>query len=181
MSSEAITWNFDPNHTLVELSARHMMITTVKGRFTGVTGAITADIENPTTSSVEALIVAATIDTGVADRDTHLRSADFLDVENHPTISFRSSGFSGSLSEPGGEIAVHGDLMIRGVTRPIVLTGTFDGTGTDPWGAQRISFSARTTIDRRDFGLVWSVALETGGVLVGNDVKISLEVQAVRA
>jgi polyisoprenoid-binding protein YceI len=181
MSSETTIWNLDPTHTLVELSARHMMITTVKGRFTGVTGAITANTANPAASSVEASIDAATIDTGVADRDTHLRSADFLDVENHPTISFRSTGFSGSLSEPGSEVELHGDLTIRGVTRPVVLTGTFDGTGTDPWGGQRISFSARTTIDRRDFGLVWSVALETGGVLVGNDVKISLEVQAVRA
>jgi polyisoprenoid-binding protein YceI len=177
----ATIWTLDPTHTQVEFSVKHMMFTKVRGRFAGVEGTVRLDAENPTTSSVEVEIDAASIDTRVADRDRHLRSADFLDVENHPLITFRSRSVEGSLSEPGAAFSVHGDLTIRGVTREVTLAATFEGTGTDPWGGTRSGFSAKAKIDRRDFGLTWNQALETGGVLVGHDVTIELQLQVVRA
>ncbi len=174
------TWKLDPDHTLVELSAKHMMITTVKGRFTGVQGTIVVDEENPDGSSVEAEIEAATIDTGSEQRDTHLRSGDFLDVENYPTITFRSTRVEGAMEEDGDDFKVIGDLTIRGTTREVVLDVVYEGRGKDPWGGERASFSARTTIDRREFGLTWNVALEAGGVLVSNKIQIAIQAQAVK-
>lgn len=175
------TWNIEPNHTLVEFSAKHMMITTVKGRFRDVSGAIVIDAANPDRSTVEASMSAATIDTGVAQRDQHLASADFLDAENHKAITFKSRKVEGARAEAGDEFTVIGDLTIRGTTREVKLKATYEGQGKDPWGGQRISFTASAKIDRRDFGLTWNQALETGGILVSNDIKISIEVQAVRA
>ena len=174
------TWQIDPNHTLVEFSAKHMMITTVKGRFGNVSGTIVVDERNPDRSRVEAEIDAATIDTRAEQRDQHLRSADFLDVEKHPTITFKSRQVRGSSKNPGDEFQIIGDLTIRGTTREVTLDATYEGRGNDPWGGERVSFSATTKIDRRDFGLTWNQALETGGLLVGNEIKISLEIQAVR-
>ncbi|HEX2187754.1 MAG TPA: YceI family protein [Longimicrobiaceae bacterium] len=175
------TWNIDPTHSLVEFSAKHMMITTVKGRFGDVTGTIAIDEAAPDRSAVEVVIGAASIDTRTEQRDAHLRSADFLDVEAHPTLTFRSRRIEGAANREGDGFRVVGDLTIRGVTREVTLDATYDGRGTDPWGGERVSFSARTRIDRRDFGLTWNQALETGGILVSNDVKIEIEVQAVRA
>lgn len=177
----ATTWTLDSTHTQVEFSVKHMMFTKVRGRFAGVEGTVRLDAEHPTASSVEVEIDATSIDTRVSDRDRHLRSADFLDVESHPLITFRSRSVEGSLSEPGAAFSVHGDLTIRGVTREVTLAATFEGTGTDPWGGTRAGFSAKTKIDRRDFGLTWNQALETGGVLVGHDVTIELQVQVVQA
>jgi polyisoprenoid-binding protein YceI len=177
----AHTWNLDPAHSLVEFSAKHMMITTVKGRFTEVTGSIVADEANPDRSTVEVRIAAPSITTGVEQRDGHLRSVDFLDVENFPEITFRSTRVEGAYAEPGDTFRLFGDLTIRGTTREVALNVTFEGTGKDPWGGERASFSAETKLDRRDFGLTWNQALETGGILVGNQIKVSLEVQAVRA
>jgi polyisoprenoid-binding protein YceI len=174
------TWQIDPSHTLVEFSAKHMMITTVKGRFSGVTGNIVVDERNPDRSTVEAEIDASTLDTRTEQRDQHLRSADFLDVEKHPTITFKSQRVSGSSKNPGDEFKVSGDLTIRGTAREVTLDVVYEGTGKDPWGGERVSFSATGKIDRRDFGLTWNQALETGGLLVGNDIKISIEVQAVK-
>lgn len=171
------TWAIDPSHTHVEFAAKHMMITSVKGRFTEVTGTIVTDDADPARSSVEAEIRAASIDTRTEQRDTHLRSADFLDVERYPTITFRSR----SVQRTGDqEFSVAGDLTIHGATRPVTLAVTEEGRGKDPWGGERIGFSATAKIDRREFGLVWNQALETGGVLVGNDIRISIEVQAVK-
>jgi polyisoprenoid-binding protein YceI len=175
------TWNIEPNHSLVEFSAKHMMITTVKGRFRDVTGTIVIDEANPSRSKVEATMSAATIDTGVAQRDQHLVSPDFLDVENHKSITFRSTRIEGARAEAGDEFTVVGDLSIRGTTHEVTLTASYEGRGKDPWGGERISFTATGKIDRRDFGLTWNQALEAGGILVSNDIKISLEVQAVRA
>jgi polyisoprenoid-binding protein YceI len=171
------TWELDPAHTVVEFSAKHMMITTVKGRFTDVTGVIHADEADRSHSSVEATIKTASIDTRTEGRDQHLRSADFLDVENHPDITFKSTR-----EEPvdAEHFHVTGDLTIRGTTRPVTLKATFEGRGKDPWGGERAGFSATTKIDRRDFGLTWNQALETGGVLVSNEIKISIDVQAVK-
>lgn len=173
-------WNLDPTHTLVEFSARHMMITTVKGRFSDVTGRIEVDEANPDASSVEVEIGAASIDTRVEERDAHLRSADFLDVEEYPTITFRSKKVEGAYAEAGDSFRVIGDLTIRGETREIVLDAVFEGAGKDPWGGERASFSAESKLDRRTFGLTWNQALETGGLLVSNDLKLKFEVQAIK-
>jgi polyisoprenoid-binding protein YceI len=176
----ASAWTLDPTHSQVEFSVKHMMFTTVRGRFAGIDGTVHLDVENPAASSVEVKIDTASIDTRVEDRDNHLRSADFFDVENHPYITFHSTKVSGSLAEHGS-FEVTGDLTIRGVTREVTLNASFEGTGTDPWGGTRSGFSASTTIDRRDFDLTWNQALEAGGVLVGHDVRIDLQVQVVLA
>ena len=173
-------WQLDPAHSQVEFSVKHMMFTTVRGRFADVEGTIDLDQDNPGASSVSVDIDAASIDTRVEDRDNHLRSGDFLDVESHPKITFRSKEVRGAVADPGAEFEVVGDLTIRGVTREVTLEARFEGTGTDPWGGTRSGFSASTKIDRRDFGLTWNQALETGGVLVGHEVKIELQVQAVQ-
>ena len=176
----AKTWKIDPSHTQIEFSVKHMMFTKVRGQFSDFEGTVELAEENPAESSVTVTIDAASIDTGVSDRDDHLRSGDFFDVEEHPTITFRSKRVSGPIEE-GGDFEIVGDLTIHGVTEEVVLEATFDGTGTDPWGGTRAGFTAETTIDRRDFDLTWNQALETGGVLVGHDVEISLQVQAVLA
>lgn len=174
------TWKIDPAHTLVEVAAKHMMITTVKGRFGGVEGRISADPAEPGRDSVEVVIDASSISTGVQQRDDHLRSADFLDVERYPTITFRSTRVDGAYASEGDTFKVVGDLTIHGTTREVTLDVTFEGEGKDPWGGERAAFTADTAIDRRQFGLTWNQALETGGILVGNQLKIHLEVQAVK-
>ena len=179
--STTSTWNIDASHSTIEFAAKHMMITTVKGRLSDARGALTIDEANPANSSVKVEFDARSIDTRSEQRDQHLRSGDFLDVEQYPTISFVSRRVSGASAEPGAEFKVVGDLTIRGVTKEVTLDATYEGRGRDPWGGERVSFSADAKIDRREFGLVWNAALETGGVLVGNDIKIHLEVQAVRA
>jgi polyisoprenoid-binding protein YceI len=176
----AKTWTIDGTHSQVEFSVKHMMFTTVRGRFDDFEGSVVLDADAPERSSVSVEIEAGSIDTQVDARDQHLRSADFFDVEKYPTITFRSRRVEGDLSEPGNAFTVVGDLTLHGVTREVVLNATFDGTGSDPWGNTRAGFSAETTIDRRDFGLTWNQGLEAGGVLVGQDVKIQLAVQAVK-
>ena len=180
-ASTATIWALDPAHTLVEFSAKHMMITTVKGRFTEVKGEIRMDETHPDRSTVQAELGVASISTGVDQRDAHLRSADFLDVENFPKLTFRSRRVDGSWKEAGDRFKVVGELTIRGTTREVTLDVTYDGAGKDPWGGERVSFSATGKIDRRDFGLTYNQALETGGILVSNEIKISIEAQAVRA
>src|SRR3954454_15199665 len=170
-------WKLDPTHTIVEFSAKHLMITTVKGRITDIEGTIYADENDLTKSSVEATLNAASIDTRTEQRDNHLRSADFLHVEQFPVITFRSTRVEGDKEE----FKLIGDLSIRGVTREIALNVTFEGQTKDPWGGERIGFSASGKIDRRDFGLTWNQLLETGGLAVGNEIKISVEVEAIKA
>lgn len=174
------TWTLDPVHSQVGFNVKHMMITRVRGRFTEVEGMLELDEENPAASSVDVEIDASSIDTRAEDRDTHLRSDDFLGAETHPRITFRSERVEGLTLEPGSEFRVSGDLTIRGVTQEVTLDAVYEGTGQDPWGGERVSFSATTTIDRRDYGLEWNQALETGGFLVGNQVRIELEAQGVR-
>jgi polyisoprenoid-binding protein YceI len=174
------TWALDASHTLVEFSAKHMMITTVRGRFTEVSGTIEADEANPDRSRVEVTLKAASLDTGTGQRDDHLRSADFLDVANYPEVTFRSTRVEGAYQKEGDRFKVYGDLTIRGTTREVVLDATYEGRGKDPWGGERVSFSADTRIDRRDFGLTWNQALEAGGVLVSNEIRIHVEAQAVK-
>ena len=175
------TWNIDPTHTAVEFAVKHMMFTTVRGRFKDVKGTIEVDEQNPAGSTIEVEIAAASLDTGVADRDAHLRSADFLDVENQPSLTFRSKRVEGGFGKEGDSFRITGDLTIRGVTKEVTLEGTYEGTGKDPWGGTRAGARATAKIDRRDWGLVWNQALETGGILVANDVRIELEIQAVKA
>jgi polyisoprenoid-binding protein YceI len=178
--AQTTTWTLDPTHSLVEFSAKHMMITTVKGSFGAVSGTIEIDEANPDHSRVEAEIDAGTVTTRSDQRDEHLRSADFLDVANHPAITFRSTKVEGAHGSPGDSFRIVGDLTIRGTTREVALEASYEGGGTDPWGGERASFSARTRIDRRDFGLTWNQALEKGGLLVSNELRIEIEVQAVR-
>jgi polyisoprenoid-binding protein YceI len=173
---QTTTWQLDPAHSLIELSTRHMMFTTVKGRFTAFGGLIRDSHDDPTESSVEVEIDAASINTGDAQRDAHLRSADFLDVEQYPSISFRSTRIEGTREQ----FRLSGDLTIRGVTRPITLEAEFGGTGKNPWGKEVAGFTATGQLNRKDFGLNWNVALETGGLLVSDTVKIALEIQAVK-
>lgn len=175
------TWQIDPIHTTLELSVKHMMFTTVRGRLKDVKGTVVLDEENPANSTVSVEVAAAGLDTGTADRDVHLRSADFLDVENHPSITFTSKRVGGAFAKEGDKFTITGDLAIRGVSKEVTLEGTFEGTGKDPWGGTRAGARATGKIDRRDWGLVWNQALETGGILVSNDVRIEVEVQAVKA
>lgn len=166
------TWVLDPSHSEAAFSVRHMMISKVRGLFGTVNATITAP-ENPLEASVEGTVDVATISTGEEGRDGHLRSPDFFDVENHPTISFRSSGIRGE----GEKLLVDGDLTIRGVSAPVTFDVEFGGIGTDPYGNVKAGATAQTVIDREQYGLTWNTALESGGVLVGKDVTITLDLQ----
>ena len=166
----------DAAHSSVEFIGRHLMITKVRGRFPAVSGAITID-EVPERSRVEVEIDVASIDTGNDQRDEHLRSPDFFHVEQHPTITFKSTKVEPGKSDTW---AVTGDLTVRDVTRPVTLEVEFEGANASPFGDQRVAFSASTEVDREDWGLTWNVALETGGVLVGKKVRIELNVQAIK-
>ena len=179
--ANTITWEIDPTHSAVEFAVKHMMFTTVRGRFKDVKGTIEVDEQNPDRSTVNVEIGAASIDTGVADRDAHLRSADFLDVEKHPTLTFRSKRIEGAMKKEGDRFKVVGDLMIRGKAIEVTLESTYGGTGKDPWGNIKGAAEATAKIDRRDWGLMWNQALETGGILVANEVRIEVQVQAVKA
>jgi polyisoprenoid-binding protein YceI len=170
-------WKIDPSHTTVEFSARHMMFTTVKGRFADVEGTITLNGDSPEAAVVEATMNVASIDTRNEQRDQHLRSADFLDAEHYPTVMFTSTKIVGT----DEHFALTGDLTIHGVAKTVTLDVTYEGTGKDPWGNERMGFSASGKIDRREFGLTWNQALEAGGVLVSNEIKIHIDAQLVRA
>ena len=169
-------WQIDPSHSLVEFSVRHMMVSTVKGRFAGIRGTITDVADDPTQSSVEVEIDASSISTADDRRDGHLRSPDFLHTDAHSTILFKSKRISGSREE----FTVVGDLTVRGETREVSLDVTFNGIGTSPYGQTIAGFSATTKLNRKDFGLNWNVALEAGGVLVGDQIKIAIELEAVK-
>jgi polyisoprenoid-binding protein YceI len=169
------TWNLDASHSTVGFSIRHMVFSKVRGRFLKFTGAINLD-DDTTKSWVEVTIDAASIDTGTDQRDTHLRSADFFDVEHFPELRFRSTRTE-DLGE--GRLRVTGDLTIRDTTRSIALDAEPTGRGMDPWGNERLGFVAKASIDRKDFGLKWNQLLEAGGVLVGDRVDIELDIQAV--
>lgn len=174
------TFAIDPTHSVVEFSVKHMMISTVRGRFGDVTGTIVLDAAQPGRSTAEASIATASIDTRADQRDAHLRSPDFFDVERFPAIAFRSRRVEGAAAAEGDRFRLVGDLTIRDVTREVTLDVVFEGTGRDPWGGERASFSAETKLDRRDFGLTWNQTLETGGVLASNEIRVRLDIQAVR-
>ena len=169
-----MTWQLDPNHSSLNVSTKHMMVTTVRGKLAIVDVALDFDPEHPERSSVEATIDAASIDTGAEGRDQHLRSPDFLDVATYPTITFRST----RIEPAGARYRLRGDLTLRGVTRPIVLDATIDGVVADMRGGQRASFHATTRINRDDWGLGWNVALEAGGWLVGKELGVEIDLAA---
>ena len=166
------TWVLDPAHSEVTFSVRHMMISKVRGTF-GMKSATLVAPENPLDAKVAASVDVTSVDTKDEGRDTHLRSADFFDVENHPTIEFVSTG----ARVEDGDFFVDGDLTIRGTTKPVSFAFDFGGFGVDPWGNYKAGASATTTVNREDFGLTWNAALETGGVLVGKDITINLDLQ----
>ena len=170
-------WDFDPAHSSINFWVRHLMVSKVHGRFHDWTGTLELDDADPSKWRIDVKIDARSIDTREEKRDEHLRSADFLDVQNHPHIAFRSTAI-----ERKGEdrLLVNGELTIRGTTRPVTLDVEAAGRAKDPWGGERTGFSATTAIDRKDFGLQWNVALEAGGVLVGDKVNITIEVEAIK-
>ncbi len=172
------TWTIDHTHSTAAFTVRHMMITTVRGSFSDIKGTITYDPANPAAASVEAIIPAATVNTGVADRDNHLKSPDFFDAANTPELTFKST----SVQSTGENTAkIVGDLTIRGITHSITLDGEFLGQNANPWTkAATVGFTASTKINREDWGLTWNQALEAGGWLVGKDINITLDVEAVQ-
>jgi polyisoprenoid-binding protein YceI len=173
------TWNIDPTHSGADFKVKHLMISNVKGHFAKVSGALTLDESKLTNSRVEATIDAASIETRDPQRDAHLKSADFLDAEKFPTLTFKSTRAS---VVGDGELAVEGDLTIHGVTRNVIFTVEGPTPPTkDPWGNTRMGASASTKISRKDYGLTWNTALETGGFMVGDEVTITLDVQFVKA
>lgn len=175
---ETTTWTLDPSHSQAQFKVRHMMISNVTGEFTKITGSFQYNPADPALSNLEAVIETASVDTRDASRDAHLRSADFFESDVHPTMTFRSSSFEYTRD---GRMKVTGDLTIRGTTKPV----TFDVEGPaeaakDPWGNLRTALSGTTAINRKDFGLEWNAALELGGVLVGDEVKIAIEAEFIK-
>lgn len=171
-------WNVDPAHSSIDFAIRHMMVSKVKGTFESFEASIEADLEDLTTASIEFSVDVNSISTRNEDRDNHLRSADFFDVEQYPKMTFKATQIT---KKSPGEYEVTGDLTIRGTTKPESFIVSFEGTGKDPWGNEKAGFEAHGSISRSEYGLKWNAALETGGVLVGDQVQISLEIQAAKA
>ena len=170
-------WAVDPSHTTIGFSVRHMMITNVRGEFASVKGSADFDPQSPAGAKVEGSVDVASINTREAKRDAHLKSADFFDAETHPTLSFTSKG----VESKGGKLEVYGDITIRGTTKPITLhVDEVTGENKDPWGNTRIGVTAHASLSRKEFGLTWNQALETGGMLVGDEVKLTFDVSFVK-
>jgi polyisoprenoid-binding protein YceI len=175
-TAEKTTYAIDPAHTTIEFVVRHLMITKVRGRFAGVAGTIEVEQGSDVPVAIRARIDATTIDTREPQRDTHLKSADFFEVETYPALEFVSTRIEGKADA----FTIHGNLTVHGVTCEVTLDGAFEGRAADPWGGHRVGYTASTTINRKDFGLIWNAALETGGVMVGDEVRIELDVQALQ-
>lgn len=171
-------WAVDAAHSSIDFSIKHMVIAKVKGAFHTFEATIDADPEDLTTADIEFSVDIASVDTRNADRDNHLKSADFFDAENHPKMTFKSTKIT---KKSDGEYDVTGDLTIRGTTRPETFTVTFEGHAKDPWGNEKAGFSAHGTIVRSEYGLTYNAVLETGGVLVGDQVQVSIEIEAAKA
>lgn len=176
LSATTGTWVLDPSHTRLGFAAKHAMVTTVRGAFLEFEGSLHLDGDNPADSSATLVIQAASFDSGNEQRDGHVKGADFLDVENYPHLTFDST----SVRTEGSEFVLAGNLTIRGTTRPVEIAVELEGLESDPFGNQRVGFSGSTTISRKDFGLTWNVALESGGILVSDKVKITLDVSAIK-
>ena len=172
------TYTYDPSHSRVGFVARHAMITKVRGSFNEVSGTATIDGANPSASTLEVTVQTDSIDTRDANRDGHLRSGDFFDVGNYPTIAFTGTGFA---IVDDVTVEVTGDLTIKGVTNPVTIPFVFGGVATDPFGNSRVGFEGEVVVNRKDWGLTWNAALETGGVLVSEKVTLEFEVSAIKA
>ena len=177
LSAASGTWTIDASHTNVGFSVRHAMVAKVRGSFTDVEGTITIDGDNPASSSTNVTIKTDSFDSKNEDRDAHIKSDDFLSVETFPTITFASTEL---VEKSSDEFVLRGDLTVKDVTKPVELEVEYVGVHGDPWGGTRVGFEASTEISREEFGLTWNVALEAGGVLVGDKVKITLDVEAVK-
>ncbi len=169
-------WTVDASHSTIGFVARHLMVTKVRGRFASFSGTLTI-ADDPFASKVEASVDIASVATGDDTRDGHIKSADFFDAETFPNMTLVSTG----IDKDGSDYVLHTDLTIKGITKPVDFELQFDGVSGDPWGGTRAGFSAEAEVNRKDWGLAWNVALETGGVLVGEKVKIQLDIQAVKA
>ncbi|WP_075619302.1 YceI family protein [Paenisporosarcina indica] len=167
-------WNVDASHSSIGFSVKHMMVSKVRGSFSDFTAVVEADETDLTGANIAFTIQVASINTGSEDRDNHLRSADFFDAETYPEIKFVAN----NISKKGDDYEIAGDLTIKDVTKPVVFEAEYGGKGTNPWGVEVVAFEAETKINREEFGLTWNAALETGGVLVGKDIKISLDLEA---
>ncbi len=170
------TWALDPSHTTIGFSAKHAMVATVRGSFGVFDGTLVLDGDNPSASSASVSIDASSVDTGNSDRDAHVRNGDFLDVDAYPTLAFTSR----EVRPDGSDFVLVGDLTIKDVTRSVEITVETEGIVTDPFGNTRAGFAGRTTINRKDFGLTWNVALEAGGLLVSDKITITLDVSAIK-
>jgi polyisoprenoid-binding protein YceI len=177
MADKITTWNVDPMHAELGFAVRHLMLSTVRGRFGAVTGAVQVNETDPSKSKIDVTVDINSVDTRQEGRDAHLRSADFFDVENHPTMHFVSKKIEGDVTE---DFKVTGDLTIRGTTHEVTLSATLQGRGQDPWGNERAGYEATGKINRKDFGMHFNAAMETGGVVVGDEVKISIDVELIR-
>jgi len=167
-------WNVDASHSSIGFSVKHMMVSKVRGSFADFTAEVEADETDLTGANIAFTIKVASINTGSEDRDNHLRSADFFDAETYPEIKF----IANNISKKGDDYEIAGDLTIKDVTKPVVFEAEYGGKGTNPWGVEVVAFEAETKINREEFGLTWNAALETGGVLVGKDIKITLDLEA---
>lgn len=177
LSRATIPWQIDPSHTDVQFAVKHLMISTVKGRFAEVGGTVVYDPDAPNAVQVDITIPVASLQSHNEQRDAHLKSPDFFDAEKHPTLTFKGRRVKGDITE---SFTLLGDLTIRGVTKEVALDVSVEGIGGDPWGNERMGFHASTRINRFDFGLHWNAALETGGVVVGSEVKITVDVELMR-
>ncbi len=167
-------WNIDASHSSIGFSVKHMMVSKVRGTFSDFTAEVEGNETDLTGANIAFNIQVASINTGSEDRDNHLRSADFFDVETYPEIKFVAN----MITKKGDSYEIAGDLTMKGVTKPVVFEAEYGGKGTNPWGVEVVAFEAEATINREEFGLTWNAALETGGVLVGKDIKITLDLQA---
>jgi len=171
------TWTIDPAHSSAEFAVKHLMVSTFKGHFRSLEGTVHLDEANPANSSVAASVDVASVDTQTPDRDAHLRSDDFFNAERYPKMTFRSTRVE---QIDGTNWKVTGELTVRDVTKEVVLDTEYEGRIVDPWGNERIGFTARTELSRKEFGVRWNAAIETGGVVVGDKVRISLNIEIVR-
>jgi len=175
--AETARWDIDPEHSLIEFRVAHMVVSKTAGRFTDYRGFVEMDADAKTVKAIEATINAASIDTNHGKRDAHLRQADFLDVAQFPTMTYKLK----SAKKQGDAFTAIGDLTLRGITKEVTLIGALNGIAKDPWGNTRAGFSADGTLNRKDFGMVWNKVLDNGGLVVGNDVQIHLEIECIKA
>jgi polyisoprenoid-binding protein YceI len=174
--AETARWNIDQDHSLIEFRVAHVMVSKTTGRFLDYHGFVEMDADAKTFKAIEAVINAASINTNHEKRDAHLRNEDFLDVQRYPTMTYKMKRYD----KQGDKYSVVGDFTLRGVTKEVVLVGTFNGVSQDPWGNLRAGFSAEGKLNRKDFGMVWNKALDSGGLVVGDEVQIRLEIECIK-